>query len=266
MSSTGFFIASKLVWALIQPGTWLIAGLAFAAVALMRGHVRAGRRMVLAILAAMLAIAVLPLGDLALRPLELRHPRNPDLTRVDGIVILGFSNSGEDAAHWGQVPLSDAAERLTEGLTLARRFPNAKVIFTGGVATLRDPEGESLTPDAEGMGRILTGLGLSSDRLILEPKARNTRENAARALPLAAPKEGETWVLVTSAFHMPRAMESFARAGWPEMIAYPVDFRSSVPGQGGLSWGLIDGLAKLDTALREYVGLWAYRLTAPGGD
>ena len=71
---------------------------------------------------------------------------------------------------------------------------------------------------------MLERLGLAAGRVIYEERSRNTSENAEFSLAIARPQPGETWLLITSAFHMSRAVGSFRRAGW-NVVPYPVDFR-----------------------------------------
>jgi len=96
-------------------------------------------------------------------------------------------------------------------------------------------------------------------RIILEERSRSTHENAVYAKEMIRPQPGESWVLVTSAFHMPRAVASFGAVGWP-VIPYPVDYR--VDPQIGLrpSFSLVDGLSASTLAGKEWAGLFGYRL------
>ena len=96
--------------------------------------------------------------------------------------------------------------------------------------------------------------GLDEQRLLLEQHSRNTAENAALSLALAQPQPGQVWLLVTSAFHMPRAMHEFHEAGWQGLVPYPVDYRSG-PFVDGIGWDLPENLRVLNTALHERVGL-----------
>lgn len=255
---TLFFIASKLIWALIKPETWIALGLGWALLAALRMEPRRARRRLTATLVLVLVIGFVPLGHLLLTRLESRYPVDPPLPRVDGIVILGGGEEPRIAARWGMVQLNEGGERYLAGLMLARRFPQARVVFAGGSGRLSDLGGIDASEGAMAEA-LFRSMGLPADRLLIEDRSRNTAENAALSLPLAAPEPGETWVLVTSAFHMPRAMTSFARAGWPDMIAYPVDHRSE-PLRGNIRWSLADNLVDLNTAAKEYVGRLAYGL------
>ncbi|WP_292637130.1 YdcF family protein, partial [Mesorhizobium sp.] len=157
----------------------------------------------------------------------------------------------------GGYELNSGGDRMVETAILARRFPTAKVIVSGGTGSLfLDGEGDAATAP-----RLLTALGVTADRLILENKSRNTYENAVFTRELATPKAGETWLLVTSAFHMPRAKALFDKAGFAT-VPWPVDYRTS--GREGI--GLFrdnpaDSLQATTMAIREWIGLIAYWLS-----
>lgn len=261
MASTIFFILSKLGWGLIRPATWLMIGAALAFRAALKGRLRAARWWSGVTLSAMLALAIVPVGSWLINPLEYRHGFNPAFKKLDGMVILGFSSQPLIYARTGQVALDGHAERLTQAAALAKRFPNARVVYSGGSASIADPNAVATQPDAYFKGIVLRDLGIAESRLTLEDRSRNTRENARFSKALIDPQPGETWALITSAYHMPRAYESFARAGWPEIIPYSVDFRT-VTGEGSLRFDLAGGLGLLELTIREYVGLVVYRLTA----
>lgn len=263
------FIASKLVGLAARAETWLAVLAALAFLAGLRGRLRAVRWCSGALLAALLALGMYPLGDPLLAGLEGRYPRAPALERVDLIVVLGGAEDLGPALRWGGVQLNEGGERLAEGLVLARRFPQARLVFTGGIAAL-DPG-----PVARLPGRMARDmweeLGIDPARILLESASRNTAENARDTLAQLGQggggdgeggdgeDGGGVTVIVTSGFHMPRAMETFARAGWKGLVAWPVDFRSS-----GMTWRpqwkLGRHLADLDVALKEYLGLLAYRV------
>jgi uncharacterized SAM-binding protein YcdF (DUF218 family) len=256
MIDTGLFILGKFVALAIRPDIWLALGLVLTLWGVWRGRPRLARRAGSVTLAATLAFGILPLGDLMLRALETRHPVAPGLTRIDGIVVLGGGEDGERSALWGQVQLGEGAERLTEGLRLARLHPEAQLVFTGGSGALRDAfgGGQSGADVAHAFWTEQGALGA-----IYERSSRNTAENARATAALIDPRPGETWVLVTSAFHMPRALQSFHAAGWPGMNPWPVDFRSR-PLDRGIGWDLDGNLGRIRTALNEYLGLVGYRL------
>ena len=153
--------------------------------------------------------------------------------------------------------LNEAAERITATVELARKYPNARIIFTGGNASLFD----NATPEAAIAVRLFVALGISPDRITAEEQSRNTIENAVFSELIAQPKPGERWLLVTSASHMPRAMAVFRAADFP-VEAYPVDYRTRGLGDAMRPFPSVAfGLAQTDLAMHEWTGLLAYRLT-----
>ena len=169
------------------------------------------------------ALSVVPLGDLLLQPIERTYAAQPPLDRVDGIVVLGGGEDARASAYWDQMQLNEGGERYTAVLALARRFQQARILFTGGSGALSDLAG-IVTSEADMAERFFLDQGIAPWRLLLEGQSRNTAENARLSLALAAPGPGETWVLVTSAFQMPRAMRSFNAAGWTGLVPGPVDY------------------------------------------
>jgi uncharacterized SAM-binding protein YcdF (DUF218 family) len=256
---TLFFVTAKLVSALIRVDTWIVLILALIVLALVLERRRLALRLSAGAFVVLLTLSLLPLGDLLLQPLEASYPVNPELSRVDGIIVLGGGEVARISEFWGQPQLNEAGDRYTAALALARQFPQAQLLFTGGSGALRDLAGGG-SVEAEMAGAFFLGQGVASGRLLLEGKSRNTAENARLSLALSAPAPGEVWVLVTSAFHMPRAMRSFEAAGWTGVVAYPVDYRTA-SFRDGIGWDLVGNLAVLNTAIKEQVGQLAYRLT-----
>ncbi|GAA6201298.1 YdcF family protein [Aquicoccus sp. SU-CL01552] len=254
---TLFFVISKLVGFLIRPESWIIAAVALTTLAIAVNR----RRLALATggltLVFLLTLSILPLGEMLLRPIESEFPVDPPLVHVDGIIVLGGAEDARATAAWGQPQLNEGAERFTAALALARRFPEARVLFTGGSSALRSLIGKS-DREATVAARFFATQGLIRDRLILEGRSRNTAENAKLSLKLVNPDPDQTWVLVTSAFHMKRAMRSFANAGWAGLVPYPVDFRTGKVASG-IGWNLARNLTVLNTAIKENIGLMAYR-------
>jgi uncharacterized SAM-binding protein YcdF (DUF218 family) len=251
------FIASKILGFFAMPSNVLVAA-GLLGLVLMRAKqtARAGRRLVAAALVLLLAFGLSPLGRLLMVPLEERFPPwDASRGAPDGIVVLGGVIEPE-AADRPDSGLNEAAERITAIAGLARRFPAAKILFSGGDILMRSGHSE-----AQAAGVLFESFGIPASRLILEDQSRTTAENAAFSLQLATPKPGERWLLVTSAWHMPRAVGAFRKAGFP-VEAYPVDYRT--PGAGGMwiPFGSVStGLRRTDTAMREWFGLVTYWLT-----
>ncbi|SFQ62812.1 Uncharacterized SAM-binding protein YcdF, DUF218 family [Roseivivax halotolerans] len=206
-----------------------------------------------------LLLAVLPLGDLLLRPIETRHAAEPRLDDVQGIILLGGGEDARASAFWGQLQRNEGGERYTAALALARLYPEARLLFTGGSGALRDAGGTDVTEAAMAEWFFLRQ-GLAAERMLFESRSRNTAENARLGLALAEPAPGESWVLVTRAFHMPRAMRSFEQAGWAGLVAWPVDYRTG-NFRDRIGWNLTRNLDVLAIAVRERVGQIAYGMT-----
>ncbi|MFZ0607597.1 MAG: YdcF family protein [Xanthobacteraceae bacterium] len=199
-----------------------------------------------------------PLGNILILPLEQRFPPwNPAQGPPDGIVVLGGAIEPDISIARGAVALDDSAERITATVELARRYPNARIIFSGGTGSLRfDAPAEAPIAVKE-----LEALGVPHDRITAEEQSRNTVENAVFSRLLAQPKPGERWLLVTSAFHMPRAIAAFRAAGFT-VEAYPVDWRTRGPIDATRPFAVLThGLAMTDVAVHEWIGLLVYRLT-----
>ncbi|SDP71047.1 YdcF family protein [Desulforhopalus singaporensis] len=256
---TMFFIISKLVGALIRPDTWLVIALGLIVLTLSSNRQRFALALCIMTFTAVAVLAIFPLGNILLQPIERSYPANPPLSRVDGIIVLGGGEDVRASTFWGQSQLSEGGERFTAALALARRFPKARLLYTGGSGELRDLAGNS-TSGAAMAGQFFRDQGISQERLLFEGKSRNTTENARFSFAMASPCQNEVWVLVTSAFHMPRSIHSFTSAGWQNLVPFPVDYRTS-SFVDGIDWDLLHHFQILNIAIKEYVGLLAYWLT-----
>jgi uncharacterized SAM-binding protein YcdF (DUF218 family) len=253
-----FFILSKTLGFFALPSN-LVATLAALGVVLMFTRFRRAGRMLATLGVVLLLVAGLsPLGNILIYPLEQRFPPW-DAARgaLAGIVVLGGAISPDVSAAHGTPALTEAAERLTAVAELARQYPAARIVYSGGNARLLLVRGN----EAEYALALFESFGIARERLTPEDKSHNTVENALFSKALADPKPGERWLLVTSAYHMPRAIGIFRRAGFA-VDAYPVDWRTR--GRVDLVMpfdSLTGGLRRTDTAVREWVGLAAYRIT-----
>jgi uncharacterized SAM-binding protein YcdF (DUF218 family) len=256
-----FYALSKIAFFLIQPST-VAALLIGAGVAMQSGERRrrAGRRWALAGLALLLAGGLLPLGNLLILPLEQRFAavRPPNASdRIAGIIILGGFEDGWVSAGRPGLAVNESAERLTEGLRLARRLTDARVVFTGGTEAIIMPRLDAAAP----VGEFLVDAGIDRGRIVLEAKSRNTGENATLSAAILKPVPGERWALVTSAYHMPRAVGIFRKAGF-DVLACPTDYRTRGWGDAARLFASVpDGLKRLDLATKEWIGLVVYYAT-----
>jgi len=248
-----FFVLSKLFWILAAPGNLLALALCGGAVLLFTRWRRLARWLIGLVAAAVAVIAVVPVGQWLLLPLENRFPAAPVPESIDGIVVLGGGINPHSLTERGQADLNDHADRLFALAVLARRFPDSTLIYTGGDARLIQGEER----EADGARRLMQQLGLDTRRIIFEREARNTFENAIYAKSLAKPGPGETWLLVTSAYHMPRSVGIFRRQGWP-VVPYPVDYMTDGRFRLMMLPDFSGGLALASRAVREWIGLIAY--------
>lgn len=256
---TAFFILSKLIGLGLQIETWLVIGMVVSLVAGRFARPHLARWSGSVTLAALLAVGIFPIGSILLRPLEAEFPPRAAPAHIDGIVVLGGVEDQRATAAWGEPQLNEAAERLTAAAALAIAHPEARLVFSGGSgrrrnAMLGQPEIPSVAVD------FFVSLGIDPARITWEDQSRNTAENARFSYEVAAPASGETWVLVTSAFHMGRALASFEAVGWGEIIPHLVDYRTG-SFIDGIGWKLAGNLDALNIAIKEWVGRLAYRVT-----
>src|SRR5258706_13107596 len=217
-----------------------------------------GRKLLVVSVALLAICGFSPLGNWLLYPLESRFP-SWDAVRgaPDGIVVLGGSIDPDlSIAHGGPV-VRAAADRLIAAAALALQYPNARIIFSGGSANLISNDEK----EADYAVSVFESLGISGERLIMERRSRNPQENAEFSKAIAAPKGGERWLLVTSAFHMPRSVGLFRKTGFA-VEPYPVDWRVGGPADL-LSFSILPtgGLDRTDIGVREWMGLAVYRIS-----
>jgi uncharacterized SAM-binding protein YcdF (DUF218 family) len=198
----------------------------------------------------------LPIDAWLLRPLEncFGTPQPPD--HMDGVVVLGGAISAPITADRDQPTLNRDADRLVAFAVLARRYPDARLVFAGGPPA---PPSATLT-EPEASRALLNRLGAPPERVLIDDQSRTTWENAANALALGHPHPGETWLLVTSASHMPRAVGAFQGVGWPSVLPWPVAYRTTRQGWPAPLQPVGAKLAAIDLAAHEWIGLIIYRL------
>lgn len=251
-----FFPVSKVLWFFATPSNLIVILSVAGLILLLTGWRRTGLTVSTLAVLGLLVFAASPVPRLMMRALENQFPpvAMNDPGRVDGIVVLG----GSAHLRRGQIKLNDAASRLTTAVTLARRYPNARIVFSGGDGRLIQLDNGAGEVDAV---RLLLGqMGLEGERVIFEDRSRNTRENAAFTRNLVTPVHGERWLLVTSAFHMPRAVGAFRHERF-NVTPYPVDYYTRDEAADFLPFhSASSGLRLADLALREWIGVLTYWL------
>jgi uncharacterized SAM-binding protein YcdF (DUF218 family) len=252
-----FFLLSKSVAFLLLPSNILI-GLALAGVLLAAaGKRRLGASMALMSIILLAAIGWWPSGNFLTHTLESRFPAwATGRGGPDGIVILGGAINSRLSRDFDEPVIGAGGDRIVAMAKLARAYPNARIVYSGGDPSLFGNQ----PPETDFVYRLLDGLGIPRDRVSLEPRSRNTAENAAFTVELVKPKPGDRWILVTSAQHMPRAVGCFRRVGFP-VEAYPVGWRTDRHANLGTPMAFGEALARFDSAAYEWIGLVVYWMT-----
>jgi uncharacterized SAM-binding protein YcdF (DUF218 family) len=260
------FYLSKIVWGLFQPSSLLIVLFAAGAVLAWSGRTRTGMRLFAAGAILYVIMGFSPLAKWVMAPLEIGAKASAarSLDGAAGIIVLGGAVETE-LLLGGDVPhLNESGDRMVETLRLAARYPALPVFFSGGKGDLF-PREDRDTEAALAL-RFFEAFNLVPPRLRYEDRSRNTFENAVEAAKELQPKPGQKWILVTSAFHMPRAKALFEAQGF-EILADPVDFRTN----GFDGWWrpfprASKGLWRLDLVAKEWVGIamaWASGQLSP---
>jgi uncharacterized SAM-binding protein YcdF (DUF218 family) len=254
------FFISKLLSSLTQPLTWVFL---LILVGLLRGrHQPArGRRLVWAGMLILLVLGWTPIPDVLLRRIEQAQPApaaagDKKWDDYAGVVVLGgalenaFVRGGNN-----QVGLNSAAERMTTTVALAQAHPNLKVIFTGGDGNLKkQPESEAVQAK-----QFFAEMGLPAHRLAFEATSRTTYENAVYSAQLPGVDAKKPWLLLTSAWHMPRSLATFRKVGW-NVTPYTVDYLTGVATPWN-EYSMATSLMHWQRVLHETAGLWGYRLS-----
>ena len=251
-----FFYSSKLIWGFISPDSLFVLMLAATVGLFYLDYQVLARRLLTFLIASVVFLSLFPVGNWMLYPLEAQFKYNPELPpHIDGIILLGGSIDAEMSLAWGQLEMNSSAERLTSFIELARRYPEAKLVFTGGNASVNRNK-----PTEAGILKLhWHQLGLDSERIQFEDQAKNTAENAFYTKQLVKPSPNSNWVLITSAFHMPRSIGVFCQNSW-SLIPYPVDHQNS-DNLLEINFNLLRHATHLKNAMHEWLGLIAYYLT-----
>ncbi|WP_271272891.1 YdcF family protein [Aliamphritea hakodatensis] len=248
-----FFNLSKIFWALANPGNFIV-------LLLVVSMLFSWKKITFLTVLSLIVLTVYPVGNLLLQPLENRFSQPgkiPD--NIAGVIVLGGGENAELSSIWGQPQFSEGADRVMTLPGMLKRFPDKPIIFTGGSSSVLKPEYRG----ADTVKAWLEEFSLS-ENIIYERQSRNTYENAlysGQVLPQASSiDQGDGWLLVTSAFHMPRSVGIYRQQGW-KVIPYPVDYYSQPFEFDSVRFDLADNLGNLGTAVREWIGLLAYYAT-----
>lgn len=253
------FIASKFLSFLTQPLAWVALLLLAGLLSMQRRNKTSKRFFQSALLLLLLTGWQLP-SDALLRHLENQSPAfaaQASLEGFVGVIVLGgaLERSKLWEHHPGQVALTSAAERMTVPVALLQKNPHLRLLFTGGEGNLKF---EALT-EADRAKIFFDSMGVPSDRVIYEAASRTTYDNAVLSAQIPSVDTHKRWLLLTSAYHMPRSLAVFQSAGW-NVTPYPVDYRTANTTDFD-DFNFERGVEKWHLALHEMFGYWAYRLS-----
>jgi uncharacterized SAM-binding protein YcdF (DUF218 family) len=247
-------IVARIVDLLLDPANLLGLLVVAAALLSLRARWRAAARR-LTWLAALLVVAcvLLPLDVWLLRPLEQRFPAAAPPPRVDGVIMLGGAQRPRATQAYGRAALNGHAERMTTFLQLARQYPGAKLVFSGGAG---DP-GRDTPPESDTVRLFLREQGFDDGRVLYESESRNTWENVVNTEKLLKPRQGEVWLVVASAADVPRTVGVFRRLGWA-VTPVPVAYAVLPDPQWQPALALTPAFARIRYGLHEWAGLVSY--------
>ncbi|MEO1034427.1 MAG: YdcF family protein [Pseudomonadota bacterium] len=229
-----------LIWLFVKPSHFIFI-LLIVGVVLWRTKI--GRRCRNAGCILIVALGLLPFGSLLMKPLESRFEQPTNLDQVDGVIVLAGSESVALSDLYDQPQLTAAGDRLTTFLILAERYPTARLAHSGHDEILVAKQ-------------LFFGVGIDPQRILLEEQSRNTCDSAVKLKEALSPRPNETWLLVTSASHIPRSVACFRAQDW-DVTAFPADYRV---GAIRPHFGMVANLQTLDLAMHEWIGLIYYRL------
>lgn len=195
-----------------------------------------------------------PVSQKLIFDLENEYPPTlvESLPKVDAIVVLGGMIN--PIPHYEKVELLSSADRLTDAVILWKNQKADFIIFTGGSGILFQED----AIEAEYAQKFLISLNVPKEKIILESKSRNTFENAFYVSKILEEKKWKKILLITSAFHMKRALGCFQKFGI-EVIPYPTDYRAL---RKVLNWDtFLPSVGALETstiAIKEWLGIIAY--------
>jgi uncharacterized SAM-binding protein YcdF (DUF218 family) len=235
----------------LEPSTILLLTILVGALAVVLGRLSCAKVLLTCGVAGLAVCAWTPFAFWILRPLEERFPPLRKFPNITGIVVIGGALDVGQSVNHEDVTLNIRGGRMTAFAGLVRRYPKARLIFSGGKAESEEPASEAAIAH-----RLFVDIGVEVAQVRFEDKSRNTHENAEFSRRLVTLHKGDRWLLVTSAADMPRAIGSFRSAGWP-ITAAPVDYHAH---HGWSAPGLGRGLEILDWGVHEWAGLLYYRL------
>ena len=198
----------------------------------------------------------LPTGSYLLYLLEKNYHNKVNLPeKVEGILILSGATSPFLTKEYDQIALNGSVERLTESIQLIKKYPKAKVFFAGGTGSIQYPD----LSHSDVAKKFYESLDVNTKNIFFDKKSRNTYENIVFAKKKFNPNINEKWILVTSAFHLKRAISVGEKLGW-ELIPYATDYKLPKKFKWKLSFDFFNNLGSLQHSSHEWVGIISYYL------
>jgi uncharacterized SAM-binding protein YcdF (DUF218 family) len=246
-----YFILSKVMWFALKPSMVMFLGMTVGFVLVLTRFRRAGLMLFGVSILALWAVTVIPVGEMMIRDLEERFPKQTELPeKIGGIIVLGGSINPVLSRERGQIAVDSSMERLLFFAMLGDTRPGVPLVFTGGAGSLFAQDAK----EGHYFKDLAELLNLDMSRVIVEAESRNTMENVVFSKKLVTVEADRPWVMITSARHMPRAVGLFRKQGWP-VIPYPVDY-ITLPARGWtLSLENLGGQSMLDAAVHEFLGM-----------
>jgi uncharacterized SAM-binding protein YcdF (DUF218 family) len=254
---TLFFFTSKIIWLLISPDNILLILIILSLFFLYIDKQKPAKILLSTVTGLLIITSFFPVGEWLLYPLESRFQNNPALPeKINGIIVLSGAEDTERSHLWKQVELGSAAERDFAFLALARKYPQAKLVFTGGTGSLIQQEYKA----ADVAKTLFEQQGFDTTKIIFERESRNTYENVIYSKKIITPIKNDNWILITTGWHMPRSVGIFCKTDWP-VIPYPVDHQTKKDNLFRIGFDLLNNLYTLKIAMKEWVGLFAYYIS-----
>jgi len=250
------FYLSKFLWLIINPFNILIFLLLVTIFFLFLKKNKLMYFFLSLFLIVLVSFGIFPLGKFLIYKLEKNYHNEiilPD--KVDGLLILGGATNPFLSDEYNQINLNDSVERLVESITLIKKYTEATIIFTGGSGSIHNPKMDH----ARIAKQFFVQVGLDTDKMIFENKSRNTYENILYSKNIVKPKKNEKWIVITSAFHMNRAIFIGEKNDWA-LIPYAVDFFQPKKFKYRPNLSLLNNFNQMQRGSHEWIGLMAYYL------
>jgi len=247
-------LISRTIWLFLQPGNLLVILLVIATFLIWKGRRKTGLSILISCMVIYILVMFGPLTNWLMVPLEKRFAVYTNDDRhgpYSGIIVLAGAERIRYSSSHQQVTLDGAGERLIEAARLARKFPSLPVIFCGGGKI------NGMTSEVDIARKFFLSAGIDLNRIRFDNKSYNSHTNAIEAKKRIRPDETGKWLLVTSAFHMPRAVGAFRHAG-VAIQPFPVDYRTDFNDPFLHKPNFSRNLYQLDYAVHEWVGMLAY--------